>query len=135
MVSPEDDTEFKLCDFGLACIAGDDQVLRCGSPGYVAPEILMKKYIIIKLIFLVQGLYCILYCQAVPHFMVKLLMKYSLRIKNDVCNFMKNIGDRFQKMGLIWSLGSLTLIQILEFQLIVHLGIPGFILRINQYLC
>ncbi|OMJ83266.1 hypothetical protein SteCoe_15854 [Stentor coeruleus] len=43
MVSIEDDTEFKLCDFGLACIAGDDQVLRCGSPGYVAPEILMKK--------------------------------------------------------------------------------------------
>lgn len=43
MVSPEDDSEFKLCDFGLACIAGDDQVLRCGSPGYVAPEILMKK--------------------------------------------------------------------------------------------
>ncbi|OMJ93040.1 hypothetical protein SteCoe_4125 [Stentor coeruleus] len=43
MVSSEDDSEFKLCDFGLACIAGDDQVLRCGSPGYVAPEILMKK--------------------------------------------------------------------------------------------
>ena len=43
MSSIEEDTEFKLCDFGLACIAGDDQVLRCGSPGYVAPEILMKK--------------------------------------------------------------------------------------------
>lgn len=43
MSNVEEDTEFKLCDFGLACIAGDDQVLRCGSPGYVAPEILMKK--------------------------------------------------------------------------------------------
>lgn len=43
MTSLEEDSEFKLCDFGLACISGDDQVLRCGSPGYVAPEILMKK--------------------------------------------------------------------------------------------
>lgn len=43
MSSNDNDYEFKLCDFGLACIAGDDQVLRCGSPGYVAPEILLKK--------------------------------------------------------------------------------------------
>jgi serine/threonine protein kinase len=43
MVSNDNDYEFKICDFGLACIAGDDQILRCGSPGYVAPEILMKK--------------------------------------------------------------------------------------------
>lgn len=43
MVSNFNNFEFKLCDFGLACIAGDDQVLRCGSPGYVAPEILLKK--------------------------------------------------------------------------------------------
>lgn len=43
MVSNANNFEFKLCDFGLACIAGDDQVLRCGSPGYVAPEILLKK--------------------------------------------------------------------------------------------
>ena len=43
MSTYDNDYEFKLCDFGLACIAGDDQVLRCGSPGYVAPEILLKK--------------------------------------------------------------------------------------------
>lgn len=43
MMSNSNNFEFKLCDFGLACIAGDDQVLRCGSPGYVAPEILLKK--------------------------------------------------------------------------------------------
>ena len=43
MVSNDLDYEFKICDFGLACEDGDDQALRCGSPGYVAPEILMKK--------------------------------------------------------------------------------------------
>jgi hypothetical protein len=29
-----------VCDFGLSCLVNDKQVSRCGSPGYVAPEIL-----------------------------------------------------------------------------------------------
>jgi serine/threonine protein kinase len=32
-----------VADFGLACIASENELLfhKCGSPGYVAPEIFM----------------------------------------------------------------------------------------------
>ena len=43
MTSYENDYEFKICDFGLACFSGNNQSLRCGTPGYVAPEILSRK--------------------------------------------------------------------------------------------
>ena len=43
MTNLDNDWEFKIADFGLACESKDEQVLRCGSPGYVAPEILKKK--------------------------------------------------------------------------------------------
>lgn len=43
MVSDDNDMEFKICDFGLAYFSPNDQTLRCGSPGYVAPEILHKR--------------------------------------------------------------------------------------------
>ena len=36
------DYEFKIADFGLASECKEEQLLRCGSPGYVAPEILKK---------------------------------------------------------------------------------------------
>jgi serine/threonine protein kinase len=32
-----------LCDFGLSCPTGETNQAACGSPGYVAPEILNKK--------------------------------------------------------------------------------------------
>ena len=41
MVSNQNDFDFKLGDFGLASFyEGDNMDLKCGSPGYVAPEIL-----------------------------------------------------------------------------------------------
>ena len=45
MLNNTSDVEFKIADFGLACEATEEQLLRCGSPGYVAPEILKKKII------------------------------------------------------------------------------------------
>lgn len=42
MMNSTDDFEFKIADFGLACECIEDQLIRCGSPGYVAPEILKK---------------------------------------------------------------------------------------------
>ena len=46
MMSEDSDTDFKIADFGLAAEyrEGEEQLsLRCGSPGYVAPEILLKQ--------------------------------------------------------------------------------------------
>ena len=41
MLSTSNDFEFKLGDFGLASkYDGENLTLKCGSPGYVAPEIL-----------------------------------------------------------------------------------------------
>ncbi|CAG9331414.1 unnamed protein product [Blepharisma stoltei] len=40
MVSKNDDSNFKLVDFGLAHEVNESMTQRCGSPGYVAPEIL-----------------------------------------------------------------------------------------------
>jgi serine/threonine protein kinase len=43
MESWENDFLFKIADFGLAAECKEDCVQRCGSPGYVAPEILKKR--------------------------------------------------------------------------------------------
>jgi tRNA A-37 threonylcarbamoyl transferase component Bud32 len=43
MKSKDDDTEFQIADFGLASEVSANMSLRCGSPGYVAPEMLFKK--------------------------------------------------------------------------------------------
>lgn len=43
MVSKDSDTDFKLADFGLSCEDNGHLSLRCGSPGYFAPEILRRK--------------------------------------------------------------------------------------------
>lgn len=43
LVSKESDVEIKLIDFGLACEITQDVTLRCGSPGYISPEILKKQ--------------------------------------------------------------------------------------------
>ncbi len=38
-------SEIKLCDFGLACHVGRINAFRyCGTPGYVAPEILKSEH-------------------------------------------------------------------------------------------
>lgn len=44
LMSKESDTDFKIADFGLASVIreGEELNVRCGSPGYVAPEILEK---------------------------------------------------------------------------------------------
>lgn len=41
LVDTSDDLSIKLADFGLAAFIGEDLLYkRCGTPGYVAPEIL-----------------------------------------------------------------------------------------------
>ncbi|CAG9335900.1 unnamed protein product [Blepharisma stoltei] len=42
MTDENKDTSFKLIDFGLACVYTGNLTSSCGSPGYVAPEILRK---------------------------------------------------------------------------------------------
>lgn len=43
--SAEEDSEVKLADFGLSKIIGQEAAMQtaCGTPGYVAPEVLMAK--------------------------------------------------------------------------------------------
>ena len=40
MMAQENDFEFKIIDFGLAYLSSATQSTKCGSPGYVAPEML-----------------------------------------------------------------------------------------------
>ena len=40
MMAQENDFEFKIIDFGLAYLSSSTQSTKCGSPGYVAPEML-----------------------------------------------------------------------------------------------
>lgn len=42
LVSKNSDTNLEIADFGLACYMPENGMLylRCGSPGYVAPELL-----------------------------------------------------------------------------------------------
>ncbi|CAG9310529.1 unnamed protein product [Blepharisma stoltei] len=42
-VSDNNDYKIKLSDFGLACFIDADLTQSCGSPGYVAPEILKRR--------------------------------------------------------------------------------------------
>jgi len=45
LASDEQNAAIKIADFGFACNVEDDHALRglCGSPGYVAPEIIKEK--------------------------------------------------------------------------------------------
>ena len=45
LMSASSEVDFKIADFGLAaeCDVGNELSQRCGSPGYVAPEILSKQ--------------------------------------------------------------------------------------------
>lgn len=45
LASKENDYNVKIADFGLAAFIGKKELLylRCGSPGYVAPELLEDK--------------------------------------------------------------------------------------------
>lgn len=45
LASKDDDHTIKIADFGLACKIGRGELLylRCGSPGYIAPELLQDK--------------------------------------------------------------------------------------------
>jgi hypothetical protein len=45
LMSTSSEVDFKIADFGLAaeCDVGNELSQRCGSPGYVAPEILSKQ--------------------------------------------------------------------------------------------
>ena len=45
LASKENDYNLKIADFGLASFIapGENLFLRCGSPGYVAPELLEDK--------------------------------------------------------------------------------------------
>lgn len=43
MVNLLDDTEFKICDFGIATFVHENLKLLCGSPRYIAPEILREE--------------------------------------------------------------------------------------------
>ncbi|OMJ79934.1 hypothetical protein SteCoe_19917 [Stentor coeruleus] len=40
MTSENSDTDFKICDFGMSCDLSNCENTFCGSPGYIAPEIL-----------------------------------------------------------------------------------------------
>ena len=44
LMSNSNDWEIKICDFGLAGLyKGNDLKLKCGTPGYIAPEILKNE--------------------------------------------------------------------------------------------
>jgi calcium/calmodulin-dependent protein kinase I len=44
MVSNDDDADVKIVDFGFAAIThGNTLSSQCGTPGYIAPEILQGK--------------------------------------------------------------------------------------------
>ena len=44
MVSAEDDADVKIADFGFAAVVhGSTLTNQCGTPGYIAPEILLGK--------------------------------------------------------------------------------------------
>mmetsp|Transcript_3126 Transcript_3126/g.2844 ORF Transcript_3126/g.2844 Transcript_3126/m.2844 type:complete len:231 (+) Transcript_3126:344-1036(+) len=63
------DYEFKLADFGIADYCKENLSLRCGSPGYIAPEILRKEVYDTKAdVFSIGVVLYILFCGKMPFF-------------------------------------------------------------------
>lgn len=60
VLSGDNYTEFKLCDFGLSAFLNDSDglTLRCGSPGFVAPEILRRQKYDFKVDIFSAGIIC-----------------------------------------------------------------------------
>ncbi|CAG9336006.1 unnamed protein product [Blepharisma stoltei] len=60
VLSGDNYTEFKLCDFGLSALLKqtEDLSLRCGSPGFVAPEILRRQRYSTKVDLFSAGVIC-----------------------------------------------------------------------------
>ncbi|CAG9335834.1 unnamed protein product [Blepharisma stoltei] len=67
--SQDDNLDFKLADFGLATKITGELTLRCGSPGYIAPEILRKEKYGYKVDIFGAGVIYILYLQGKCHFL------------------------------------------------------------------
>lgn len=44
MMTSEDNFSFKIIDFGLAYNSSEPQSHKCGSPGYIAPEMLLRSH-------------------------------------------------------------------------------------------
>lgn len=58
MASPCNNYEIKVIDFGLACFVEKCDNLKCGSPGFIAPEVLQGLYYSSKIDVFSAGVVC-----------------------------------------------------------------------------
>ena len=91
MCSYEDDTLFKLADFGLGYISEDYQNNCCGSPGYIAPEILHRMPYNHKVDVFSAGIILYIILSGKTPFYSK--NKEKILYKNQVCNIYFNEKD------------------------------------------
>ncbi|CAG9328364.1 unnamed protein product [Blepharisma stoltei] len=84
LTSKSNDFEFKLADFGIADYCKENLTLRCGSPGYIAPEILRKDVYNTKVdVFSAGVVLYILFCGKMPFFGTNV---NEILLKNKECH-------------------------------------------------
>lgn len=86
LASKENDTEVKLADFGLSKIVGTEVMMQtaCGTPGYVAPEVLKAQGYGVEVDMWSAGVICyILLCGFPPFYHEKIPLLFESIMRAD----------------------------------------------------
>lgn len=99
MKSSESDTQIAICDFGLACSIHESNISKCGSPGYVAPEILYDQNYTTKVDTFSVGV--IIYILLAGYSPFKGDTQEKILSKNRKCNvkFRGKVWDKHSKLA------------------------------------
>jgi serine/threonine protein kinase len=107
LCSETDDSDIKIADFGFAKKTVDllPSETACGTPGYVAPEILRGTYIKYRYVYDKLEIICMYNCMCIDGFMrIFMFVHFYMNVCKYTCLYV-HLGDRYGTEVDIWSMG------------------------------
>ncbi|CAG9329412.1 unnamed protein product [Blepharisma stoltei] len=100
MTSEDNDYDFKLADFGVAAELNENSLIRCGSPGYIAPEILRKLPYDFKADIFSSGVIFYILLSGKMPFSGRNTVEILRKNREGVISFQKEIWRHVSKKGI-----------------------------------